>query len=387
MKPILPNSRFAYIAPFYRQAKNVAWDYLKRFSRPIEGIKINEAELRIDYPNGSRVSLYGADNQDALRGLALDGAICDEMDDWRHGAYEYVVRPALADRKGWAIMIGTVKGRSRLYQFHEDPKYIDWYRCIIRASTSGILDDEELASLRAELTDDAYRQEMECDWDAAIPGAIFGQELNKAEQEGRIKLGVYDPELKTHAAMDLGYTDDTAIVWFQVGKELRIVDAYSQTGGDIKQISDVLKAKSYKYGEWLWLPHDARAKTLSAGGRTIEQQFQNAGWRTRITPQVSLMDGVQAARLTLRDCLIDVNCQGLLDSLKQYQREYDTDKKCFKDHPRHDWTSHYADAFRYSCLVWREEMKPKVRETPRYPTDRTLNEIIAMQRRKRIEGE
>ena len=103
-------ARFAYIAPFYKQAKSVAWDYLKRYSKPIPGIKINESDLRIDYPNGARISLYGSDKADALRGLGFDGIVVDEFDDWRPGAWEYVIIPTLADRDGWAIVIGTVKG-------------------------------------------------------------------------------------------------------------------------------------------------------------------------------------------------------------------------------------------------------------------------------------
>jgi phage terminase large subunit len=99
------------------------------------------------------------------------------------------------------------------------------------------------------------------------------------------------------------------------------------------------------------------------------------------------VDGIQAARLTLADCYIDTKCQEGLDALKQYQREYDEDKKCFRDKPRHDWTSHYADAFRYACLVWREEMKPKEPELIRFPQHRTINEIMQRLERKRLDNE
>ena len=381
------NGRFAYVAPFYRQAKSVAWDYLKRFSEVIPSVSISEAELRIDYPNGSRVQLFGADNADALRGLFFDGLIADEYGDWKPSVWRYVIRPALADRKGWAIIIGTPKGRNQFFDAYQragnDP---DWLRLTIKSSESGILHESELAALRHELTEDAFRQEMECDFDAALPGAIFGKELWQAEQDKRIRPGIYDPALKTHAVMDLGFSDDTAIWWFQVASELRLVDCYSTHGMPIAHYDQVLKSKGYDYGTWLWLPHDARAKSLQTG-RSIEEQFRSLGWNTRIVPELGLIDGIQAARLTMAGCHFDSKCAEGIDALKQYQREYDEDKKCFRDNPRHDWTSHFADSFRYACLVWREEMKPKEPEVIRFPQHRTINEIIERQRRKRINAE
>lgn len=336
------DGRYAYVAPFYRQAKSVAWDYLKRFSAVIPGLSVNESELRIDYPNGSRIQLFGADNADALRGLFFDGIVADEYGDWKPSVWGYVIRPALADRGGWAIIIGTPKGRNQFHDVYQraqvDP---DWLCMTIKASESCLLPDGELEALRKELTEDAFRQEMECDFDAALPGAFFGKELWQAEQEGRVTGGLYDAAMKTHAVMDLGFSDDTAIWWFQVGKELRMIDCYSNSGMPIAHYNDVLKAKGYDYGTWLWLPHDARAKSLQTG-RSIEEQFRSLGWKTRIVPELGLIDGIQAARLSLADCRIDTDCAEGIDALKQYQREYDEDKKCFRDKPRHDWTSHYC---------------------------------------------
>jgi hypothetical protein len=378
------DGRFGYIAPFYSQAKSVAWDYLKRFSSPIPSIVVNESELRIDYPNGSRIRLFGADNADSLRGLFFDGIVADEYGDWKPSVWGYVIRPALADRKGWAIIIGTPKGRNQFFETYEAAKRnAEWTSLTIRASESQILYEDELKALKAELTDDAYRQEMECDFDAALPGAIFGKELWQCEQEGRIRKGLYDPALKTHAVLDLGFSDDTAIWWFQVGREIRLIDCYSASGMPISHYNDVLKAKPYKYGEWLYLPHDARAKSLQTG-RSIEQQLTGLGWRTRIVPELGLIDGIQAARLSLQEAIFDETCRDGIETLKQYQREYDEDKKCFRDKPRHDWTSHYADAFRYACLVWRHEMKPKEKPAPKFGLDRTINEIIKERTKKRL---
>ena len=380
------DGRFAYVAPFYSQAKAVAWDYLKRFSGVIPGISINESELRITYPNGCSIRLFGADNADALRGLYFDGVVADEYGDWRPSVWGYVIRPALADRQGWAIIIGTPKGRNQFWEIYEHSRVnSEWLSMSIKASESGLLPESELAALRLELTEDAWRQEMECDFDAALPGAIYGKEIWLADQQGRIKPDLYDPALKVHAVLDLGWSDDTAIWWFQVGKELRLIDCYSTHGMPIAHYHEILKAKPYKYGDWLWLPHDARAKSLQTG-RSIEEQFRGLGWKPRIVPELGLVDGIQASRLTLADCFIDTKCAEGVDALKQYQREYDEDKRSFRDKPRHDWTSHYSDAFRYACLVWREEMKPKAPELPKFPQQKTIAEIIRDNaRRKRDE--
>lgn len=381
-----PDFRGAYVAPFYRQAKAVAWDYLKRYSAVVPGHVVNESELRIDYPNGARIQLFGADNADALRGMFFDLVVADEFGDWKPSVWPYVIRPALADRQGKAIIIGTPKGRNLFWEMYEQAQKIaGWLAVTIRAGTSGILPKEELDALRSELTDDAWRQEMECDFDAALPGAIFGKELWQLEQDGKVKAGIYDPAMKTHAVLDLGFTDDTAIWWFQVGKELRLVDCYSASGMPIAHYNEVLKTKPYNYGEWLYLPHDARAKSLQTG-RSIEQQFIALGWKPRIVPELGLVDGIQAARLTLASCWFDESTREGIETLKQYQREYDEDKRAFRDKPRHDWTSHYADAFRYACLVWREEMRPKEPERPKWPQGQTFNELVKARTRAREEA-
>lgn len=372
----LPQSRYAYIAPFYKQAKSVAWDYLKHFSSFIDGATINESELRVDFTNGARITLFGADKADALRGLFFDGIVADEYGDWKPNVWGYVIRPALADRKGWAIIIGTPKGHNEFWEAkcHAD---IDdkWYSSLIVADESGILDPEELEEMRIELTEDQWRQEMDCNFDAALPGAIFGKELYKLQEEGRYREDVYDPTMPVHCAMDLGFSDDTALFWFQIGKELRIIDCYANNGMGLEHYHNVLKSKPYKYAHWLWIPHDGMAKTL-ASPRSIEQQLHELGWNPRKVPTLGLVDGIQAARLTLKDCIIDTRCKEGVEALKQYQREYDQEKKCFRDAPRHDWTSHYADAFRYSSIVWRQEMKQKEPEPTRFPQHRTFAELV-----------
>jgi phage terminase large subunit-like protein len=137
--------RFAYIAPFYSQAKQIAWDYLKHYSRPIPGVAFNEAELRADYPNGGRVRLYGADNPNNLRGIYLDGVGVDEYGQIKPNLFAEVIRPTLADRGGYAIITGTPNGPNEFFDLYEKIKHNpDWYVRVHKASETGIVPQEEL---------------------------------------------------------------------------------------------------------------------------------------------------------------------------------------------------------------------------------------------------
>ena len=385
--------RGAYIAPFYKQSKSVAWDYFKQFTRVISGIVINESELRIDFKNGARIQLFGADNADSLRGLYFDSIICDEYGDWKSTVFQYVVRPALADRQGKAVIIGTPKGRNQFWEVYDRATHSDdWLALKITVDESGILPQSEVDSLKRELSEDAWRQEMECDFDAALPGAIWGRELYQAEQDGRITEVEYDRFADVYTAWDLGYSDDTAIWYYQViHGEVHFIDYYSASGKSIDHYAAHVLSKPYKY-KTHFLPHDARAKTLASGGKSVIEMLAEHLTLNKmaITPSLSMQDGIQATRQMMPRAWFDkVRCADGVEALKQYQREWDEDKKMFRDKPRHDWTSHAADSMRYAAINWKEEVKPVVEDKPIRgisvgQTDVTLDELWAMQPKQKM---
>jgi len=146
------NARYAYVAPFRQQAKEVAWIYLKDAARPFIKSErdIRESELRVRLLNGSWVTLYGSDNPDALRGIYLDGVILDEFGDCRPNLWQEVILPTLADRMGWALMIGTPKGKNAFYDANQNAKIDpEWYEMTLKASESQILPQSELDQMRA----------------------------------------------------------------------------------------------------------------------------------------------------------------------------------------------------------------------------------------------
>jgi phage terminase large subunit len=353
------DGRYAYVAPQYNQAKDIAWTYVKRLTSDIPKIEYNETELRADFPNGSRIRLYGADNPDRLRGIFLDGIVLDEYADMRPRVWGEIIRPLLADREGWAVFIGTPKGHNAFYDIFKTSRVSSsWYSASIKASESGLLPKSELEDAARGMSEDQYEQEFECSFEAAILGAYYGKELKFAEH--RITDVPYDPETPVYTAWDLGYHDDTAIWFYQVIMgEIHLIDYFSGSGLSVADYAKAVLDKPYKY-EKHWLPHDARAKTLASNGKSIiEQLSEHLGInKLDIVPSLSVQDGIQAARAAFYRMWFDREKTGeAVELLKQYQREWDDDKKAFRDKPRHDFTSHCADAFRMMAVVWHEKLQ------------------------------
>jgi hypothetical protein len=303
-----------------------------------------------------------------LRGLFLDGLVADEYGDWKPSVWGYVIRPALADRQGWAIIIGTPKGRNQFWELYQlAEKSSTWLAMTLRASETGLLPESEMEALRQELSEDAWRQEMECDFEAALPGAFYGKEMWQAREEGRICTVELDRAVPVHTAWDIGYRDDTAIWFYQVMRgEIHAIDFHASNGRQIEFYTNLIREKGYTYGTH-WLPHDARAKTLASGGKSvIEQLGVGLGMdRMAIVPHLDVIDGIQAGRRAIDIAWFDEEktLPGI-EALRQYQREWDEDKKCFREKPRHDWTSHPADAWRMLAIAWHQEEGKPVRTDP-----------------------
>lgn len=388
--------QFAYMAPFRSQAKFVAWEYLKFYSAPIMSAK-NESELLIDLINGARIRLFGADNADAMRGIGLDGVFMDEFGDFKPSVWGNVVRPLLSDKQGWAVFAGTPKGKNQFWDIFADAKLkpSDWFSLVLKASETGILPQSELSANRAQLTQDQYDQEFECSFEAAILGAFYGVEMRELEQKGHIRAVPYQDALPVHTAWDIGRNDDTAVWWFQmVGKEIHVIDHFAISGSDPDFMAGLVLGKPYRYGKH-WLPHDAMAKTFASGKSTFEQleaHFKIAHMGR--VPSLSIQDGINATRMTLPNTYFDAEkCKEGIEALKQYQREYDEDKKAFRQSARRDWTTHSADAFRYLAIAWREEPSVEPKKVYDRPlmvgpqNEATLNDMWAFagkSERKRI---
>jgi hypothetical protein len=360
------NARYGYVAPYRQQAKEIAWTYLKEATKDLRVEPPRESELRVKLPNDVWITLYGADNPDALRGLYFDGLILDEFGDMKPSLMGEVILPCLADREGWLAVIGTAKGRNQFYDYkrmaENDPK---WYYQMLRASESGIIAPQELDNLRNNMTEDQFEQEMECSFDAALQGTYFADAINLLDKKQQLVRDdvLYDPNQKVHVAADVGLRDSTAWWFWQPRMDgFAIIDYYEASGMHVDHYLQMLKDRDYDYKE-IWLPHDAKAKTLATRRSTVEQFLhphevapnhwpRGSRLPIRIVPKLAVQHGIDAARLMMPKCYFDMHrCEPGVDALRAYRRQYHEHTKQYSDTPMHDWASNGADAFRYFALA------------------------------------
>jgi len=345
----LERPRMAYIAPTYGQAKRVAWDYLLHYTRPL-GAVANIAELRVDFWD-RRIQLYGSDNPDSLRGQYFDLVVLDEIADQNPKIWNEIVRPALADRKGKAIFIGTPKGANHFKELRDRAEVEpEWALLEFKASETGILDTEELEAAKREMGDDKYNQEFECSFNAAIEGSYYGKLMNDLDEQGRLIEIVRDDLCRTYTAWDLGMGDSTAIWVVQVsGQEYRFMDFIENCGVGLDWYVRELKERGWHKAEHI-LPHDVQVRELGTGRSRLEV-LQEAGLSCTVAPRLGIDDGIQALRRLLPNCWFNMpKVQQGVECLRNYRREYDEKRNIFYDKPLHDWSSHGADSARYFAV-------------------------------------
>lgn len=320
----------------------------------------NETEMFIEFLNGSTWQVLGSDNYNSQVGSAPVGIIFSEWALADPQAWAYM-RPILAENGGWALFITTPRGRNhaaRMYQNTLDDEA--WFTEKLSADKTGVFSNEVLAGELRELIQDfgtdegtaKYQQEYFCSFDAALPGAYYGTEMNKAENDGRISGVPYDPRYEVYPIFDLGHRDSTAIVFAQIaGREPRVIDYHESSGQNIDFYAKLLREKKYAMPK-LVLPHDAGNGQLGTG-TTYAKQFMAHGFQVQILPRTTNINAdINLARQLIGQMWIDAkSCSRLVDCLRNYHREWDAENKIFKPMPKHDWSSHGADAFRYFAVA------------------------------------
>lgn len=206
----------------------------------------------------------------------------------------------------------------------------------------------------------------------AVQGAVYKEQLIAAEKEGRITRVPYDASRPVDTFWDLGFGDNTSI-WFaqSIGFEFRLIDFISDSLKDVGFYLGEMGKRPYNY-RTAFLPHDARAKTLSAGGRSVQQLVEAGGYKVRIVPSLSLVDGMASVRTIFNRCWFDAEkCAEGIQALKHYRYQFDEQLGSFKREPLHDWASHPADAFRGFAVSIREPEREKARVEAQAPPVRT----------------
>lgn len=376
-----------YCLPEYNQCRKAIWDAInphtgkKRIDEAFpDHIRagINNQEMKIPLKSGSTWQLMGSDNYNSLVGSPPVGITFSEYALSNPTSWGYL-RPILLENNGWASFNTTPRGKNHVYRMSkmaEDSE--EWFYEKLTVDDTQVFTqsqlDSELEELIAEHGDEAYAealflQEYYCSYDAALPGAIWGEAATKLEKEGRLGSVPHTKGHPVHSAWDLGHDDFTSIWFYQVvNGELRVIDCYENNFKDVDHYAEYLRdlgrERGFRYGVH-WLPHDAKPRRMGQGGKTIIQQFFDYAkqiesetnysiGRFDICPNFSKEDGIQAARKTFRIAYFDkLKCSDQFEHLKSYHRKFDQDTRMFSKEPVHDMHSHASDAWRYLSLTWK----------------------------------
>lgn len=424
----LSPASYWHMLPKANQVRKAIWDAVNPHSGkrrideafPDEVFEKRQTDMFIRCkPTGATWQCLGSDNYDAAVGSPPRGITYSEWALANPSVRGYL-RPIIAENKGWQLFITTPRGKNHAYSTYMAAlKNPNQFAQKLTIYDTGVLSEDELQSELVEYVNtygeamgiSMFEQEYECSFDAAILGAYYGPEMRDLRARGGVTDVPHDPNYPVHVAMDIGYDDDTAIWWYQViSGEIRVLEYYADSGktpdyylsqllgvfvevqlnqssvnvfkgGDIHGLEH---RRAYNYGV-IWLPHDAKAKTLAAKGKTIQEQFSTAlGWgKVRIVPSLSIEDGIIASRQALRRTFFDHKCEAGLQCLENYQREWDDDKKTFKDKPLHDWSSHGADGFRYLAIAWQHERAHEKEDPTKWALDRTFSEMVKANTKRR----
>jgi len=284
--------------------------------------------------------------------------VFDEYAQMRPRTWTEVVRPALADRQGWAVFISTPLGHNHFYdlyqQAHQDAT---WHAALYRADETGILPQEELDAARAVMSPEQFSQEFLCSFESALVGSYYGSYLDTARAEDRITRVPWEPQVPVHTSWDLGISDATAIWFLQpVGRMLHVIDYLEASDVGLEWYAKTLREKPYTYGRH-YFPHDIEARDFSSDGRSRLAIAESLGLKPAVVvPRGNAADGIQAVRTLFPRFVFDSEkCYEGLECLKAYRREWSETRKAWMEHPLHDFASHAADALRTFASAYQED--------------------------------
>lgn len=243
----LPHSRYSYIAPEKGQAKRVAWEYLKRFATKVPGTRVSEVELWVEFANGARIQIDGADDPDRLRGIYLDGAVLDELADMRPQTWGEVVRPALTDRCGWALFIGTPKGLNLLSElFYSAAGKPDWFSARYTIQDTQAIAAEEVESARRDMSRNQFAQEFMCDFAAGNDDAFMdAQTIDRSAATDAFAL----PSDPLILGVDVArFGADETVIWFRRGRDARTIPPVFMRGADTMTVAGRVTEELVRWG-------------------------------------------------------------------------------------------------------------------------------------------
>jgi len=384
--------------PEYKQARKAIWlgvnsntgkRRIDEAFPPEIRRRVLDDDMFIEFTNGATWQLLGSDRYDATVGAGPAGIAYSEWALCNPSAWAYH-SPMIRESNGFSAFITTHRGNNHAKAMADRAaKSQDWFYELLTVRDTGALSEAVLEEALAEYQDlhgadmglAFFEQEYLCSWSGAMVGAYWGAEVNRAEREGRVCDFEIDPNYPVNTAWDLGKAVNNPIWCFQVihGRP-HIVDFYQPESDDLADWCKWLDDHGYKGIDYV--PHDILT-TEWGSGRTRFELLKSKGRNPRRLPAVAVADGLQAGRATINAARFRNSERVLagLDGLKNYRREWDDERKTFREIPVKDWAEHIGSAFRYLGLAWKEYIPP-----PEKPKDKGLEPAFTARPDGRVES-
>jgi len=347
---------YYYIFPEYAQARKALWDAITEDGRtyldfiPRKMVKnVWKNEMKIKLTSGSIIQLIGSDNFDAMRGTNPRGVVLSEYAYQNPLVWTLILDPILTKNKGWAVFNSTPNGKNHFYDLYNHAKdNKDWYVKKLTIEDTKLIEEKELEEKKSQgVSEEFIQQEYYCSFDIGVQGSYYGKHIRDMYEDGRIGYVPYDKNLLVYTSWDLGFADSMSILFFQKrGNEILIIDFYENHGYQLAHYLDILRSKEYAYANH-FVPFDAKSHDRT--GNTFVQIARDQGFDFTVLPQQkSILEGIEKVRGALPRIFIDKDkCDYLVRCLLQYHAAFDQKTHIYKNVPKHDWSSHAADALRY----------------------------------------
>ncbi len=357
---------YYHVLPTLVQGRRIIWDgmdregqrFLAHFPEMMISHK-NEAEMRLEFTNGSAYQVLGTDHPDALVGTNPVGVVFSEYALQNPRAWD-LARPILMENGGMAMFISTPRGKNHLHRLWQGAlKSPDvWYTSLRTVRDTWrdapgedgqpIITQADIeAEIASGLDEELVPQEFFCSFEGSVAGAYYGKQLQALEAEGRFTpAATWIPELPVNTFWDIG-VDDATSIWFEqdVGERFRFIEYFEASGEGLPYYIRELKQRPYVYGRH-YGPFDLEQRDFTTGLSRRDSAWK-LGLFFNISPRILRAEGIDAARRLLPRCEFHpVKCERGYDGLQNYTKERDEKTGLWRSEPVHDWTSHPADAFR-----------------------------------------
>lgn len=322
----IPEREVFYVAPTYRQAKQIVWKKLKKKLVELKWAKkVNETELSILLKNGSTISLKGADNFDSLRGVGLDFVVLDEFADIDPDAWYEVLRPALSDRQGSALFIGTPKGKGNwsfeLFNKHEDdPDF--WSSFQYTTIQGGNVTAEEIEAAKRDLDDRTFNQEYNATFETygSIIAYNFDRNIHVKKYTGNLNL-----VKELHIGIDFNNSPITAAICVREGNTLFQIDEVYMNDSNTGELANEISARYPGYKIIAYPDPAGRQRKTSANGQTDFTILSNAGFAVKApNAHNAVRDRINSMNARLKTVdkqvhyYVDPKCKHTIDSLEKF---------------------------------------------------------------------